>query len=583
MAKQTIGIGSTANDGTGDPLRNAFDKVNDNFNELYFSAGGNSPVSLFDSNLNIDYPGKPNKISFLYSTEADLLAVDASVYHGAIGHAHDTGALYYAHGEWRKLLADTSAGAITNYTDPLSPFVYDGAITNDEAANYVLQANGDDTYTWVAQGGGGGGSSYTNSDVDAHINTSAAQNNEVLSWDGSDYAWVAQGGGGSSTNSFATIAIAGVSLQAASATDTLTISPGANVTLTGDPNSNEITIAASGGGGGSGTDLNSLSAGTIDVASDFIGFIDNDDSSNSKKESIVDLVAAIAGSGLTASAGQLTASSGSSTLADLTEVDMADLDLHDMAATAVSTYYVVGPDSSRYTMDQLPGDNPTVYVTAGQTVAFELNGATSSHPFEIRQPDGTTAYNTGLVHYANDGTKSVGSAAQGQYEGTLYWKVPGNISGTYKYICTVHSGMIGDIVIADPSASSGGGGSLSRVTELKNTGSFTGNQSVDFTTLGKSYALYTVVAEKECRIRIYSDAASRTADLSRPVSDDPPEGAGVIAEFVATSPNTTFKVTPAIYGYIDDGETVMPVTVTNNTGGATDIDVTFTVLKLEDN
>ena len=35
MAKQTIGIGSSANDGTGDPLRDAFDKVNDNFTELY--------------------------------------------------------------------------------------------------------------------------------------------------------------------------------------------------------------------------------------------------------------------------------------------------------------------------------------------------------------------------------------------------------------------------------------------------------------------------------------------------------------------------------------------------------------------
>ena len=35
MAKQTINIGTTANDGTGDPLRTAFDKVNDNFNELY--------------------------------------------------------------------------------------------------------------------------------------------------------------------------------------------------------------------------------------------------------------------------------------------------------------------------------------------------------------------------------------------------------------------------------------------------------------------------------------------------------------------------------------------------------------------
>lgn len=35
MAKQSIGIGTTANDGTGDPLRDAFDKINDNFTELY--------------------------------------------------------------------------------------------------------------------------------------------------------------------------------------------------------------------------------------------------------------------------------------------------------------------------------------------------------------------------------------------------------------------------------------------------------------------------------------------------------------------------------------------------------------------
>jgi len=35
MAKQTIGIGTVANDNTGDPLRDAMDKVNDNFIELY--------------------------------------------------------------------------------------------------------------------------------------------------------------------------------------------------------------------------------------------------------------------------------------------------------------------------------------------------------------------------------------------------------------------------------------------------------------------------------------------------------------------------------------------------------------------
>lgn len=39
MAKQVIGIGTTANDGTGDPIRTAFDKTNDNFTELYNGAG----------------------------------------------------------------------------------------------------------------------------------------------------------------------------------------------------------------------------------------------------------------------------------------------------------------------------------------------------------------------------------------------------------------------------------------------------------------------------------------------------------------------------------------------------------------
>lgn len=43
MAKQTIGIGTVENDNTGDKLRDAFDKVNDNFDELY-GAGGHVPL-----------------------------------------------------------------------------------------------------------------------------------------------------------------------------------------------------------------------------------------------------------------------------------------------------------------------------------------------------------------------------------------------------------------------------------------------------------------------------------------------------------------------------------------------------------
>lgn len=39
MAQQTINIGTIANDGTGDPLRTAFDKANQNFTEVYAGLG----------------------------------------------------------------------------------------------------------------------------------------------------------------------------------------------------------------------------------------------------------------------------------------------------------------------------------------------------------------------------------------------------------------------------------------------------------------------------------------------------------------------------------------------------------------
>ena len=35
MTQQNINIGTSANKGDGDPLRTAFDKINDNFDELY--------------------------------------------------------------------------------------------------------------------------------------------------------------------------------------------------------------------------------------------------------------------------------------------------------------------------------------------------------------------------------------------------------------------------------------------------------------------------------------------------------------------------------------------------------------------
>jgi hypothetical protein len=51
MARQAINIGSSANDGTGDPLRTAFDKINDNFVELY---GSDNDINTLDANLDVN-------------------------------------------------------------------------------------------------------------------------------------------------------------------------------------------------------------------------------------------------------------------------------------------------------------------------------------------------------------------------------------------------------------------------------------------------------------------------------------------------------------------------------------------------
>jgi len=341
MAKQTIQIGASANDGTGDPLRNAFDKVNDNFNEIYFGAGSGSTITnFFDSNGNLDLVGKPHKITFLYSQYADLPT--ASTYHGAVAHTHDTGSLYYAHGSWRKLLADNSLNDITSYTDPLSKHVYLANITNAETADYVLKTNADGTYTWAAGGSGGSG-----------------EDNQ---------------------NAFSRVVVAGQNdVVADNTTDSFTLVAGSNVTLSTNATNDAITINASvSGGGGGGTDLNSLSGGTLDVAADSIGFIDANDSNNSKKDSIANLVTAIAGTNITATNGVLSVAAPGT-------YSNSDVDTHLNTGSA-SSNQILSWDGSDYAWvaDQTGGGgggSGAARVTETETTSSIANGSSASVQF----------------------------------------------------------------------------------------------------------------------------------------------------------------------------------------------------------
>jgi plastocyanin len=142
-----------------------------------------------------------------------------------------------------------------------------------------------------------------------------------------------------------------------------------------------------------------------------------------------------------------TVSSGATTFAALT--DNAGLTVDKIYLPAITMLNTTNSGSTAYLFDQYSGNNPTLFVLNGATIAFNLN--VSGHPFLI-QTSGGVNYNEGLVHVTTTGTVSTGSSAQGQTSGTLYWKIPASISGNYRYICSIHSGMVGTITIKQISA-----------------------------------------------------------------------------------------------------------------------------------
>ena len=112
---------------------------------------------------------------------------------------------------------------------------------------------------------------------------------------------------------------------------------------------------------------------------------------------------------------------------------------------------VTNSGASAYLFDQYPGNNPSLYVGAGETLSFNLN--VSGHPFVIRQSSGGANTSADLTHISTTGVVSTGADAQGKVSGILFWKVPFSLVGsTYVYQCTIHGGMVGNIVIQQPAS-----------------------------------------------------------------------------------------------------------------------------------
>ena len=443
MAKQVIGIGNAANDGSGDPLRTAGDKINDNFNEFYSKVGDGS---------NLHPLTFPNVTGTVLTT------------------------------------ANSNVGATT---------------TSSSDADHILVNDGG-ILKKITPANLGIGSAYTLLVQEEGTNTSAT-GATTLNFVGAGVTATGNGAtkiitipGGASQNLFDKIAVSGqANVVADSATDTLTLVAGTNVTITTDANADSVTINSTGttdlnsltagvinvqndsigfidaddsnnskketiadfltaiAGSGitisggqltaTSTDLNSLSAGVINTQNDTIVFIDADDSNNSKKETIADFLTAIAGSGITVSSGQLTAATG--TLSNVVEDTAPQLggDLDVNGKTIMHTFNITADSGNNHYVFADTGNvwfptsenDPTLYLRRGEQ--YKFNNISGGHPIRIQstQPNNSdttgTAYNTGVTNNAGNGA--------------VIFKVPMSAPATLYYQCTSHALMNGTINI----------------------------------------------------------------------------------------------------------------------------------------
>lgn len=260
------------------------------------------------------------------------------------------------------------------------------------------------------------------------LNETVVIGNITWTWTGSTWSVLSTAGGGGQAGG----GIDTISTDSGSVTGetSVTISGGTDISTSATGSSISIAYTGSGGGGGGGaTSLNDLSDVNINSPQD---------------NEVLKYSAGEWSNGTDATGG---GGGGSSAFTDLTDVP-SGLTPANFYESAITTFRVDNVNADAYTFDShYSGNNPTIYVISGTTVAFDLSQI-SGHPFEIQNSTGT-AYNTGLVHVATDGTVSTGSNAQGKSSGVLYWRIQESLASppNYRYQCQSHTAMVGPITI----------------------------------------------------------------------------------------------------------------------------------------
>ena len=490
MAKQSVGIGSSANDGQGDTLRTGATKINDNFNEIYAEFGdgtnlssGNTAgdiliadgtkfvnrttsgdinisntgaINLRSNELTIaegSDPGSGNRDNKLYNVGGTLywdgstIGVASGGSFSSFTVSGDTGSDSVTDGNTLKIatgsgLTSTAADAsgtptVTINLDLTTGLTFEGATANDfETTLAVTDPTADRTITLPDATG----TVALTSDITVTASSTTVFTNKTL------------------TSAVLNTGVSGTAIK------------------------DEDNMSSD-----SATHLATQQSIKAYVDANALSLIDEDNMSTNSatrppsQQSVKAYVDANAGGTLaglsdtaisSSAAGQTLLYDGSNSYDNKQIKVMQDNSAFTTAFPTIDTshiFRVTAVDTSGnayYTFENFESsgantNDPSLYLLCNHTYAFYL-GWGSGHPFAIRTGGsasgaGTnlTASNGGdnLVHIATDGTVTTGTSANAKSSGWLIWQIPNfsakqNAStGNYGYQCTSHAAMFGQIYI----------------------------------------------------------------------------------------------------------------------------------------